>query len=60
MEKIKRMRWTEFIEKMTLEDTEYAALLLEEVENIQREAFINGYEYAITILQESIVKNKER
>ena len=40
---------------------EMASLILEqELDMLQQEAFIQGYEYAITILKESLVKNKER
>ena len=42
-------------------DLEMASLILEqELDMMQQEAFIQGYEYAITILKESLVKNKER
>ena len=42
-------------------DLEIASVILEqELDMLQQEAFMQGYEYAITILKESLVKNKER
>jgi len=57
MENQRELKWKELKEQLFLMDTEEFVCFLEYEKNcLQQEAFMQGYEYAITILQESIVK----
>ena len=61
MESVRKMNWEELKEYLKKIDAEQVVYLLEcEWDRLQQEAFMQGYEYAITILKESLVKNNER
>lgn len=47
-------RWREYV--CSDKQEEFAAELTNLLENVQKEAFRSGYEYAIELLQESLVK----